>query len=124
MQNLGVQMKSQKKGLSTVKSLKNEFINLFKSKNIDEVKHLLSKAQKEIASAVGKDSKELKAKFQQQKSQIERMVAKVLSQEIKRAEKFLDQTKKELARLDGKLEVPTQTKKAKARKKVKEVKVN
>jgi len=119
MQNLGVEMKSGSKGLSTVQSLKKEFLTLIKSKNIDEVKTLLSKAQKEIATAVGKDSKELKSKIKNQKNQIERMLAKVLTSEIKRAEKFLNQKKKELAKLEGK----AAPKKAAPKRKAKEVKV-
>lgn len=115
-------MKNQKMGLSTVNSLKTEFMNLIKSKNIDEVKALLSKAQKEIASAVGKDGKDIKAKIQKQRTQIERMVAKVLTHEIKRAERFLDQKKRELSRLEARIESSASPKKPKAKKKVKVIK--
>ncbi len=100
-----VQVKSV---LESWNKVKQELHNFVKEKKIKEiqssVKAFVKNAKKDFDGLVGKDLTVIKKKFSDEKKQLEKLVDKVIQSEVKKAKSFVDVQKKELNKLQKKVE--------------------
>ena len=90
-----------------------QFINL--KSNIESV---IKEKQKDFAQLLNKDVGVMKKKLQKEKIVIEKTVSQIVNKELMKAKKFLDAQKKEINKLQAKLEKVVQAKKKAGTKKV------
>src|SRR5690606_9450882 len=83
----------------------------------DSVKNMIQTAQKDLSSVVDQDLNSIKKKFKKETAQFEKVVDRIMKQEIEKAKKFVDTQKKELSKLQEKLEALVSPKAAKPTKK-------
>jgi len=85
----------------------------------NEVRQLVTNLQKDFNKIVDKDVAILKKRFLKEKKEIENLLNKTVSTEIKKAQKYVDSQKRELIRLQKKLEKYIKSEKTKAKKTLK-----
>ena len=94
--------------LESWNKVKQELHNFVKEKNIKEiqssVKAFVKNAKNDFHGLVGKDLTIIKKKFSDEKKQLEKLVDKVIQSEVKKAKIFVDVQKKELSKLQKKVE--------------------
>lgn len=94
--------------LDSWKKLKSNVDSFIKNNNFDElqesVKSMIQTAQKDLSSVVDQDLGAIKKKFKKETAQFEKVVDRIMKQEIEKAKKFVDVQKKELSKLQEKLE--------------------
>ncbi|MBL7665855.1 MAG: hypothetical protein JNM93_12035 [Bacteriovoracaceae bacterium] len=90
------------------KTLKQDIDKFIKENNIHEVKatvkKMVNKAQGDINQLVDKDVSVIKKRFQVEKKQVEKLLQKTLQAEVKRAKSFLELQKREITKLQNKLD--------------------
>ena len=84
-----------------------------------EVRNLIQNLQKDFNKIVDKDVASLKKRFLKEKKEIEGLLNKTINSEIKKAQTYVDSQKRELLRLQKKLENFIRSEKSKAKRKVK-----
>lgn len=75
------------------------------------VEKLIKNAEKDFKKLIESNIPDVMKKFQEEKAQIEIMVDKIIKEEIKKAKSFVASQKKELSKLQKKLEGILKTKK-------------
>ncbi len=81
-----------------------------------KVEKLIKRAEKDFKKLIESNIPDVMKKFQQEKVQIEVMVDKIIKEEIAKAKKFVASQKKELSKLQKKLEGVLKSKKGKTKK--------
>jgi hypothetical protein len=94
--------------LTNWKSLKKDINKFVRENNIVEVqntvKKMVNQAEKDLKKYVDKDYKVIKKKFDSERRQVEKLLNRTLQAEVKRAKSFLEKQKKEITRLQTKLD--------------------
>jgi F0F1-type ATP synthase membrane subunit b/b' len=106
--------------LSSLKSIKNNVSKFVEENPVKDlqvsVKTLVTTAKKDLENIASKDINLLKKKFNDEKKQVEALINKTIPGQIKSAKKFIDDQKKEISRLQKKLETMVPSKKKIAKK--------
>lgn len=106
--------------LNSLKSIKDNVTKFVEENPVKElqssVKSLVTGAKEDLQNIATKDINLLKKKFQTEKKQVETLINKTIPGQIKSAKKFIDDQKKEISRLQKKLETMVPSKKKVAKK--------
>ncbi len=102
------QSKKSSPFLKSWKSIKHNFTDFMKKNDLKEMQQTLKKAfksaQKDLNSMVDKDLNSIRDKFHDEKEQIEKIIDRFKTVDLEKALKFVDQQKKEIEKLQHKLE--------------------
>ncbi len=108
-------MAVDKKLIKSFSEIKKELNSLKVKTNLGDaqkkVEKLIHKAEKDFKKLIQNNIPDVMKKFQEEKVQIEVMVDKIIKDEIKKAKAFVATQKKELSKLQKKLEGILKTKK-------------
>lgn len=113
--------------LKSLKNIKGEVQNFIKENRLQDlrgqVKKFAAQAQDDLSKMVGVVDKDLqsnvgqlKQKFIREKKQVERLIDRVVLEELKKARNFVSKQKEELQRLQSRLESLAQKKDPSAKK--------
>lgn len=109
-------MSVDKKIIKSFSDIKKELNGLKLKTNLGDaqkrVEKLIKNAEKDFKKLIENNIPDVMKKFQEEKAQIEIMVDKIIKEEIKKAKSFVASQKKELSKLQKKLEGILKTKKA------------
>ena len=107
---------NKKQILDSWKKLQKDVNKFVKDQKVDDlqksVKDLVASAQKDLHNLYDKDVAKVKSKIKKEALYLEKKIEKVVNAEIKKAKKFVDGQKKELNKLQSKLEKMVPKKKA------------
>ncbi len=99
---------AKKTFLSNWRTLKTDINKFVRENNIKEVqstvKKMVSQAEKDIKKYVDKDVSVIKRKFSSERKQVEKLLKRTLAAEVKRANSFLEKQKKEITKLQTRLD--------------------
>ncbi len=108
-------MAVEKKIIKSFTEIKKELNSLKVKTNLGDaqkkVEKLIHKAEKDFKKLIQNNIPDVMKKFQEEKAQLEIMVDKIIKDEIKKAKAFVATHKKELTKLQKKLEGILKTKK-------------
>ncbi len=95
--------------LSSLKNIKENVTKFVEDNSVKDlqasVKTLVTTAKKDFESLAAKDIASFKKKFKEEKKQVDTLINKTIPGQIKAAKKFVDDQKKEISRLQKKLEM-------------------
>lgn len=107
--------------MSSWRNIKNNISKFIHENNVHDLKGSVQKivadAKKDISNLATKDINSLKRKIKAEKKQVEQVINQVIPAEVKKAKKFVQDQKREISRLQKKLESIVPVKKI-AKKKV------